>query len=179
MITFSNSDNHYRFGDGVQVGAIKNAIIPVTIGRTATRINVDIVPNNIPLLLSRNSMKKANMTLNFEEDTIIAFGESVNLIVTKTGHYAVPITNNKRILNDVTNKNDTPNNVTLTLINEKTPRDIAIKLHRQFAHPTSQKLIKLLKSAGDQWKNNQELKDEINKVSIDCKCLSSLQKASQ
>ena len=119
---------------------------------------VDIIPSNIPLLLSKESMKRANMKLNFENDTITAFGQPINLIVTKSGHYAIPIPNSKRILNDL---NTTHYHITLTLTNNKSDKDIAIKIHRQFANPTSNKLIKLINYAGQEWRNNENLKAEI------------------
>ena len=41
-----------------------------------------------------------------------------------------------------------------------------MKLHRQFAHPTSNKLIKLINSASQEWRNNENLKAEISKVTM-------------
>ena len=165
QISFSKSKSQYRFGDGAEVTVVTAATIPIVIGTTKTKMNVDIVPSNIPLLLSRDSMKRANMQLNFENDTITAFGQSVNLIVTKSGHYAVPITNSKRMINEIHNPNQ---HVTLTVTQNKSMRDIAIKLHKQFAHPTSNKLIKLIDSAGEKWKNNTELKTEIKTITNEC-----------
>ena len=109
-------------------------------------MHVDIVPSNIPLLFAKESMKQANMKFNFENDTITAFEKPINLILTKSGHYAIPITSNKHILNDL---NTTAQHITVTLTRNKSDKDIAMKLHRQFAHPTSNKLIKLINS-GDQ-----------------------------
>ena len=43
-----------------------------------------------------------------------------------------------------------------------------MKLHRQFAHPTSNKLIKLINSADQEWSNNEYLKAEILKVINEC-----------
>ena len=43
-----------------------------------------------------------------------------------------------------------------------------MKLHGLFAHPTSNKLIKLINSAGQEWRNNQNLKAEIFKVTNEC-----------
>ena len=165
QISFSKSKSQYRFGDGAEVTVVTAATIPIVIGTTKTKMNVDIVPSNIPILLSRDSMKRANMQLNFENDTITAFGQSVNLIVTKSGHYAVPITNSKRMINEIHNPNQ---HVTLTVTQNKSMRDIAIKLHKQFAHPTSNKLIKLIDSAGEKWKNNTELKTEIKTITNEC-----------
>ena len=123
-------------------------------------MHVDVVPSNILLLLSKESMK-----LNFKNNTITAFGQPINLIVTKSGHYAIPVTNNKHILSDL---NTTHQHFTLTLTNNKTDKDIAMKLHRQFAHPTSNKLIKLINSACQEWRNNENLKAEILKVTNKC-----------
>ena len=129
-------------------------------------MHVDIIASNIPLLLSKESMKRANMRLNFKNDTITAFGQPINLIVTKSGHYAIPITNNKQILNDLNTTHH--QHITLTFTNNKSDKDIAMKLHRLFAHPTSNKLIKLINSAGQEWRNNQNLKAEIFKVTNEC-----------
>ena len=133
QIAVNKSDNQYKFGGGAQVTAISGATIPITIITTKTKMHVDIVPSNIPLLLSKESRKQANMKLNFENATNKAFGQPVNLIVTKSGHYAFPITNNKSILNDL---NTTNQHITLIFTNSKSDKDLAMKLHRQFAHRT-------------------------------------------
>ena len=85
-MVFTKSDNQYNFGDDAQVTAVSGAMIPITIGTTKTKMHVDIVPSNLPLLLSKELMKRANMKLNFQNDTITAFGQRINLIVTKSGH---------------------------------------------------------------------------------------------
>ena len=89
-------------------------------------MHVNIVPSNIPLLLSKGSLKQENMKLNFENNTIAAFRQPINLIVTKSGHYTIPITNNKCTQNDL---NITDQQITLTLTNNKSDRDLAIKSH--------------------------------------------------
>ena len=51
-------------------------------------------------------------------------------------------------------------NVTLVATeNNKSKNDIAIKLHRHFAHPLPEKLLELLNSAGDPWQSDKELKE--------------------
>ena len=121
-------------------------------------LNTDIVASDIPLLLSRKSMKKAKMTLDFKNDHAIIFDQSIQLLVTKSGHYAIPINPSyKTILNNVTSGVNT--NITLLATeNSKSKNDIAIKLHGEFAHPLPEKLLKLLNSAGDPWQLNKELK---------------------
>lgn len=110
-IQFSDSSNQYKFGDNTQVTTTTAATIPIIIGTTKVKMNVEIIPRNIPLLLSHDSMKHAKIQLNFENNTIRAFQKSINLTFTRSGHYAVPITNPKHMLNDVNSSNqhnDTP-----------------------------------------------------------------------
>ena len=53
--------------------------IPVVIGSKQFTLNTDVVPNDIPLLLSKKSMKTANMTLDFKNDSTIIFGKPEQL----------------------------------------------------------------------------------------------------
>ena len=50
----------------------------------------------------------------------------------------------------------------------KSNKGMALKLHLQFAHPTPDKLINLINNAGIPWSNNNELKEEIQKISENC-----------
>ena len=45
---------------------MKNCDFPAVIANTKVKINTDVVSSGIPLLLSRSSMKRANMTIDFE-----------------------------------------------------------------------------------------------------------------
>ena len=62
-------------------------------------LNTDIIVSDIPLLLSRKSMKKTNMTLDFKNDHAASL---INQLVTKSGHYTIPINPYKTTLNNVT-----------------------------------------------------------------------------
>ena len=53
-------------------------------------IETNFVNNYIPLLLSRNNMKKANMIVNFNTDKAMLFGEEV-LVHSEGGHYFLPL----------------------------------------------------------------------------------------
>ena len=111
-------------------------------------VNTDIVASDITLLLLRKPMKKANMTLDFIHDHAVIFDQSIQLLVTKSGHYAISINPYKIILNNVISGVNT--SVTLVATeNNKSKNNIAIKLHQQFGHPWPEKLLKLLNSAGD------------------------------
>ena len=71
-------------------------------GKQPAMLNTDIVAKDIPLLLSRKSNKMTDMALDFKNDKAIAFGESVKLITTKLGHYTIPISPYKTVLNNLT-----------------------------------------------------------------------------
>ena len=74
---------------------------------------------------------------------------------TKSGHDTIPIHPYSTILNNIATGT---NKAVVLKETSKTETEIVQKLHRQFAHPSSDKLLKLLNSAGDPWKNDEELK---------------------
>ena len=78
-IVFRDSTNVYRFGDSKTILATKNVDISVVIRSKQFTLNTDVVPNDILLLLSKKSMKTANMTLDFKNDNVIIFGEPEQL----------------------------------------------------------------------------------------------------
>ena len=88
-------------------------------------------------------MKRTNMKLNFQNDTINIFGENIPLITTSSGHYAIPITKAKQLINNLSKEFDM--SITFRMTNDKDNHNIALKLHRQFAHPSQEKLLQLIK----------------------------------
>ena len=54
-------------------------------------LNTDIIASDISLLLPGKLMKKANITLDFKTDHAVIFDQSIQSIVTKSRHYAIPI----------------------------------------------------------------------------------------
>ena len=165
-IKVENSKSYYRFGDGKRVGSLKNVIIPAVIGKHVVSIDVDIVDENIPLLLSKQSMKNANMKIDFSNDTVNIFNQNMKLCLTESGHYAVPLTIPGQLMQKVESNSKT--NFTLKLLHCTNDHEKALKLHAQFAHPTSDKLLKLINSAGKEWANNNNLKKEIKLVTEQC-----------
>ena len=69
-VSYSNSSSIFRFEDGRKVPATSTACIPAHIDNQQLFIDTDVVDEDIPLLLSRPSMKKANMHINLEDDTV-------------------------------------------------------------------------------------------------------------
>ena len=58
-------------------------------------LETDVIDKNIPLLLSKPSMKKANTILNFNNDTVTMFDHNQKLLFTTSGHYCIPASSHK------------------------------------------------------------------------------------
>ena len=132
----------FRFGDGKEALAEKTMMIPVFIGNSKYMIESEIVDNEIPLLLSRNSMKTANMILNLKDDTARIGNKVIDLACTNTWHYCLPLT--KFLLRD----DIKVYNIILNTSNlEEEKRSKALKRHRQFSQTTKERLIKLVRDS--------------------------------
>ena len=103
------------------------------------------------------------MKINFQDDTIAIIYENIPLLATSSGHYAIPITKAKQIINNF--KRGSTNSITLALPEVKGNYKVALKLHRQFPHPTQEKLLKVINNAGHPWSTKNELKQKIKEVS--------------
>ena len=65
--------------------------IQAKINNTEVSIVTDLVNDHIPLLLSKEAMKKANKQIGFSSDSVFMFGTKQSLLVTTSGHYTIPI----------------------------------------------------------------------------------------
>ena len=161
-VSYGSATNVYKFGCGTKTQAIRKVRFPAVLGDVEVMLKADVVKGELPLLLSRSCMKQANSELNFKDDTIQILGQSLNLLVTRSGHYALPLGRNRQLIVDSARKPE----LSLTLhIKNATVEATAIKLHRQFAHPPPNRLIKLVQSKGEECK---ELIEAIKEISDRC-----------
>ena len=158
------SESVFRFGDGNKVESSQTVTIPATLGSRDITISTDVIDKDIPLLLSKRAMKDVGMNLNFERDTVTVFGEDIKLRCTTSGHYSLPLTIHCQALDD--NKPVSENILSCTNLVDKPT--IALKLHRQFAHPPARRILKLMDLSGDPWQNDEELKEALRVVSETC-----------
>ena len=126
--------------------------IPGRIGKHDVLIAANVVENELPLLLSKPSLKKIGAVIDFVNDTMKFMDETVQLLETKSGHYCIPICNKKKLVCDNMVKKPY---LVLTLTeeavmgkNKSEMQTKALKLHKQFSHASADKLIVLLKNAG-------------------------------
>ena len=130
-------------------------------------LKTDVVKSEIPLLLSKESMKAAESKIDFVNDRINIFGKDIHLHFTTSGHYAIPL--NETNLNLKTSSLEDLNFVEVLLtidnIEEKSKKEkyIGIKLHKQFGHPKSARLIDLIKTAGISDKDLLDMVKDLDK----------------
>ena len=80
-VQYYSSKSIYKFGDGERIQANGGARIPAFIGETAVQINTDIVTKELPLLLSKSFMKRANIVLDFKNDKASILNKEINLMM--------------------------------------------------------------------------------------------------
>ena len=164
-MTDIQSARPFKFGDGRVIHSTKKVKIPAMIGQTRCQIETEVVPADIPLLLSKTSLKRAGAVLDIENDKAIMFKQPVKLELTSSGHYCVnlrdesspvegEIQNENDILtvteseeNEIPNENDILT-VTENMTTEKKQK-VLLKLHKQFGHASVDRLQKLLASSGN------------------------------
>ncbi|CAC5413707.1 unnamed protein product [Mytilus coruscus] len=159
--TMTNS-RAFKFGDGKVVNSFMRATIPAQIGSTNCKIETEIVKADIPLLLSKASLKKAGTVLDFKNDRAIMFNKPVELEFTSSGHYCVNIVKTKPEIH-VNSEENVLNITDDTSTAEK--RKTLVKVHKQFGHATFNRLAKLLKKAG---MNNADILDLLRSVCENC-----------
>ena len=108
------------------------------------------------------------MQLDFEDDSITFRGDCIPLDTTSNGLYSLPLTKPKSLINEVS-KDTLTGQIVLRVTQEKSDKEIAIKLHRSFGHPSANKLLQLVGNAGKRWSSNENLKKEIQEVTDHCK----------
>ena len=174
LMTSEKCATPFRFGDGLEVMSTEKTKIPGCIGQSKIMIEANIVEKDLPLLLSKASLKKAGAVLDFTNDTLKFNGECINLFETQSKHYCVPLCNKKRLV--IGPEHWKRPSLVLTVTEEamfgKDPQEIkrkVEKLHRQFSHPPSDKLKTVLKTAGFE---RREYLQAIDEVSNNCQiCL--------
>ena len=152
----------FRFGDSPPVVASEKVLLPIQIGNINLLLETEIVSSDVPLLLSKETMKKAKAKLNFDKDTIELFGEEQNMVCTSSGHYAIPI----RKTSPERNNSEVESSIVLfTIQNNSDNKTCAKKLHTQFNHATPERLYQLVKDAGIE---DAELKKALEDVYASC-----------
>ena len=120
-------------------------IIPIEVGSMKDEIEVGIVDTNVLLLISGKKLEEWGAEINFRNQTmkIEMTRETVKLKKTRTGHWVLNMA-----MNVTEDKDEVIKQVLIVIDSEDYKMKDIKKLHRVFGHPTSEKLLTLLKDAG-------------------------------
>ena len=69
-----------------------HSIIPTFTAKVLIKIKIGVLGDDNNLLFLKSSMKKAQISINFETDVIKAFRYNIPLIAASIGHYVLPLT---------------------------------------------------------------------------------------
>lgn len=151
------SHKPFKFGDGNIVYSSKRVQLPATVGTTKCDIDTEVVSADIPLLLSKASLKRAGAILDIQNDKAVMFSEPVELQFTASGHYCIDLTGS------ATDKPSAESNEVLMTDTwtEKDKVKELTKLHKQFGHASCNRMKELLKNAGVDNKNTFLLLEQV------------------
>ena len=90
MVRSYPSPKLFKFGDQVK-HSLGEYHVPCSIKGHNVILQVDAVDCEIPCLISKESMRKANVIIDVANDEISIFGTKTKLQVADTGHYTLPI----------------------------------------------------------------------------------------
>ena len=156
----------YQFGDGSVHLSRTCVVLPIYIGSSKFKLNVDVLNCNVPLVLGTDTLKRANATIDKGSSTAFFFGSALPLSISSSGRLCIQI---GRPL-DVTNQ-ETRKVLSRILFQSTSCNDFDIihqarKLHLQFCHPSVNRLIDLVKAAGA---FDEAICNAIKQVSRQCK----------
>ena len=137
------------------------ATIPAQIAQTNCTIEVEIIDADIPLLLSKSSLQKAETVLDFKNDKVKMFNKNVDFKLSSNGHYAVNI-----LPNDISNFHETEQILILEQCTSEAEKIKKLtKIHRQFGHASPDNIKRLLKNSNSL---DQKISTLVDKIYKDC-----------
>ena len=163
MIKYEPSDRKFKFGDNTVFTSLYKVLIPAVICSKRVMIGTDVIQTDIPLLLSKEAMRKANTVIHFQKDCVRMFGKPVRLLYTTIGHYCIALNKNVKLAyeENTTTKVYFVNIEKIDTCSYDEKTRFAVKIHKQFGHATGLRLKKLLKDAGVSDKELLKIVEEV------------------
>ena len=85
------SNTSFKFGDGHKVLSYKKVTLLTNAAGINCFIDVELVKEKIPLLLSKSSLKKAKAVIDMANDKITIFDKKMDLYFSNSGDYCIDI----------------------------------------------------------------------------------------
>ena len=140
-------ETSFRYGNGKVFKSIKPVPLRTFIANKNILLTIEVIENDIPLLRSKDAVKKAETYINFSKDKIIILDEEVPVKFCTSGHYCIAVGKMNKKWESPVQENIVCFSDDLKNKDRNKKRNIALKLHCQFSHPNERKLISLLKNA--------------------------------
>ncbi|KAL5271029.1 hypothetical protein ACHWQZ_G001623 [Mnemiopsis leidyi] len=157
-ITEEKTEKVFRFGDGKPVRAISLKVIPIRICEKDIFLKTFVVENDIPLLLSKQTMMKMGMVIDME-NMIVRIKDSKipeQLESTDSGHVTIQISRQSK----------ESKALTFHLSEQAEPKKTADFYHRYFAHSSASKIGKVIKTA--KLEKGEKIIEELEKIDQSC-----------
>ena len=168
----------FTFGNGGKMRSNGRYQLPVMIHGKLIRLAVELVSSDIPLLLSKSTMQKCGIVLDFSQNKITAFGRTENLRSTTIGHPIIRVLprGNEPLAGEVVaemledEKEGKCYHIT-EIKNKKLTvqeqRDWIRKVHKQAGHQSKKKFREFLELAKVDW-DKKVLKEELDNLARNC-----------
>lgn len=166
MLVEKHTDNStFRFGDGDPVVSRELIVIPIQLGSHKLKLMTSVVDSDVPLLISRVSLKRAQAQIDFKHDKLLVFDEPVDVFISETGHMCVSLVSRepKQTIKQVMFS------CPLQADDDQANIKKIEKLHKQFAHPRALKLKELIRNSGVIDKNIEQIVDTVSDKCDTCK----------
>ena len=132
-------------------------------------VDFDVVHNDIPLLISKPTMTKIEMKLDFLNHEVTVGNQRIKLECNKSGHYVLPLLplahGDCKVIFHLESLVD---------LSKSEKEKKAVKLHRQFCHPSKERFLNLLKNANCM---NKDFLNNIESCTDSCKFCCKYKKA--
>ena len=122
QVKIEKTSTRYRFGGEKPVPANERVTFPCFILGERTTLTADVVPRDIPFLMSKAEMKTRGFKIDFNTDSLSVKDKCHELETTYNGHFKLPLWKEEEV------------NICVDEMTLEDKKTMIKKLHRQFRH---------------------------------------------
>ena len=167
---------NFTFGDGNSLKSLGTYVLPLSLHGYNAMIGVELVKSDIPLLLSKQTMSRCAMVLDFQKMKTIVFGRAENMKESSVGHPIIRVIPRQRepfvkdeevLLVDQQEVLISTRYLSKKDLTEEEQRLTIRKVHKQFGHLSSKKFYEFFRKSSINWTPGL-LKEELKKIEKTC-----------
>ena len=165
------SGTNFLFGNGGKKGSLGKFLVPVSLHGCRANIVAELVDSDIPMLISKPTMIRAGMILNFVDMEVTVFGKKRAMQETTIGHPIIsvmpegkPEPFQSQVLVMETSQDGEEK---VRKLSDKEQIKIIQKTHKQAGHPSRRKQLQFLKNSSIDW-NPKVLREQLDYLEKNC-----------